>query len=304
MRSRAVVVILAEALCAIPLGAQRASDPMTPIHSQTILVLATYSDSLTEFAAQAHSSAEAFRDRSASVAAGYRRVGMDFPSMGEHWVNTSLLFLGRFDIAKPAMLSYAIIEGRPVLTGVVYALLLKPGELPPSVPGGRGMWHDHSGTLDAESALPVHHGTKSDTSAMRFVVLHAWVGIPNPAGLFEADNWALPYARTGVPLPDPVSIGAARALSLLSGAKAYYVALAEAEGATRGAVEPALDSCARVAAPIAERMRGNGSSAPADVAALEDAWRTALNSIAMVSGTSVAARLNGGTMDASRSHAH
>ena len=304
MRSRAVVVILAGALCAIPLGAQRASDPMTPIHAQTILVLATYSDSLTEFAAQAHPSVEAFRDRSAAVAAGYRRVGIDFPSMGEHWVNTSLLFLGRFDIAKPAMLSYATIEGRPVLTGVVYALLLKPGELPPSVPGGRGMWHDHSGTLDAESALPVHHGTKSDTSAMRFVVLHAWVGIPNPAGLFEADNWALPYARARVPLPDPVSIGAARALSLLSGAKAYYVALAEAEGATRGAVEPALDSCARVAAPIAERMRGKGSSAPADVAALEDAWRTALNSIAMVSGTSVAARLNGGTIDASPGHAH
>jgi hypothetical protein len=51
-------------------------------------------------------------------------------------------------------------------------------------------------------------------------------------------------------------------------------------------------------------MRVNGSSAPADVAALEDAWRTALNSIAMVSGTSVAARLNGGTMDAPRGHAH
>ena len=304
MRRPAVVVILAEALCAIPLGAQRASHPMTPIHSQTILVPATYSDSLAEFAAQAHPSVEAFRDRSAAVAAGYRRVGMDFPSMGEHWLNTSLLFLGRFDIAKPAMLSYATIEGRPVLTGVVYALLLKPGELPPPVLGGRGVWHDHSGTLDAESALPVHHGGMSDTSAMRFVVLHAWVGIPNPAGLFEADNWALPYARAGIPIPDPVSIGAARALSLLGGAKAYYIALAEAEGAKPDAVAPALDSCARVAAPIAERMRVNGSSAPADVAALEDAWRTALNSIAMVSGTSVAARLNGGMMDASPGHAH
>jgi len=214
------------------------------------------------------------------------------------------LFLNGFDIAKPAMLSYATIEGQPVLTGLVYALLLKPGELPPQVPGGRGMWHDHSGTLDAESALPVHHGAKSDTSAMRFVVLHAWVGIPNPAGLFEADNWALPYARAGVPIPDPVSMGAARALSLLSGAKAYYIALAEADGATRGAVVPALDSCARMAAPIAERMRVNGSSALADVAALEDAWRAALNRIAMESGISVAARLNGGTMDASRGHAH
>lgn len=304
MRRPAVVVILAEALCAIPLGAQGARDPMTPIHSQTLLVPATYSDSLTEFAAQAHPSVEAFRDRSAAAAAGYRRVGMDFPSMGEHWLNTSLLFQGRFDIGRPAMLSYATIEGRPVLTGVVYALLLRPGELPPPVPGGRGMWHDHSGTLDAESALPVHHGAKSDTSAMRFVVLHAWVGIPNPAGLFEADNWGLPYARAGVPIPDPVSIGAARALSLLSGAKVYYLALAEAEGAARKTVAPALDSCARVVAPIARRMRFSESSAPADIAALEDAWRAALISIAMVSGTSVAARLNGGRIDASPGHAH
>ncbi|HEX9129384.1 MAG TPA: hypothetical protein VF850_09495 [Gemmatimonadaceae bacterium] len=304
MRRRAVVVILAEVLCAIALGAQGASGPMTMPYSRTTLVPTAYSDSLAEFAARVHPMVEAFRDQSTAVAAGYRRVGMDFPSMGEHWLNTSLLFLNRFDIAKPAMLSYATIEGRPVLTGVVYALLLKPGELPPPVPGGRGMWHDHSGTLDAESALPVHHGAKSDTSAMRFVVLHAWVGIPNPAGLFEADNWALPYARVGVPLPAPVSISAARALSLLSGAKAYYVALAEAEGAARDAVAPALDSGARLAAPIAERMRVSGSSAPADVAALEAAWRTALNSIALVSGTSVAARLNGGTMDASPAHAH
>jgi hypothetical protein len=304
MPRRTMVVILAEMLCAIPVGAQGASGPMTMPYSQTRLVPTAYADSLAEFAAQAHPSVEAFRDRSAAIAAGYRRVGMDFPSMGEHWLNTSLLFLGRFDIAKPAMLSYATIEGRPVLTGVVYALLLKPGELPPRVPGGRGMWHDHSGTLDAESALPVHHGAKSDTSVMRFVVLHAWVGVPNPAGLFEADNWALPYARSGVPIPDPLSIGAARALSLLSGAKAYFVALAETEGAARDAVAPALDSCARAAAPIAKRMRVNGNSATADIAALEDAWRTALNTIASVSGTSVAARLNGGTMDASATHTH
>jgi hypothetical protein len=298
MRRRAAIVILAEAFCAMPLGAQRASSPMTMPHSQTMPVSTAYPDSLTEFAAKAHPSVEAFRDRNAAIAAGYRRVGMDFPSMGEHWLNTSVLFQGRFDIAKPAMLSYATIEGRPVLTGVVYALLLKPGELPPRVPGGRGVWHDHSGTLDSESALPVHHGGMTDTSAIRFVVLHAWVGIPNPAGLFEADNWALPYARAGIPIPDPVSIGAARALSLLSGGKTYYIALAEAEGATRAAVAPALDSCASVAAPIAERIRVKGRSDNADVAALEDAWRVALHRIAREAGTSAAARLNGGTLDA------
>jgi hypothetical protein len=293
MRCRAVVLLLTDALCALSLGAQRSSGPMTMPH-QSLPPSAAYSDSLTEFAAQARRSVEAFRDRSAAIAAGYRRVGMDFPSMGEHWLNASLLIQGRFDIAKPALLSYAMIEGRPVLTGVAYALLLQPGDLPPPVPGGRGIWHDHSGTLDHESALPVHHGGISDTSAARLVVLHAWVGIPNPAGLFEADNWALPYARAGVPIPNPVSIGAARALSLLSGAKEYYIALAEAEGATRTSVTPVLDSCASVAALIAERMRVKGSSVPADVAALEDIWRSAVQRIAGEFGIAVAARLNGG----------
>jgi hypothetical protein len=294
MRCRAAPLILAEAFCAISLGAQAASGPMTMQHPRTVSASTAYSDSLTEFAAQARPSAEVFRDQSAAIAAGYRRVGMDFPSMGEHWLNRSLLLQDRFEIAKPALLSYAMIEGRPVLTGVVYALLLQPGELPPPVPGGRGVWHDHSGTLTEESALPVHRGGMSDTTATRLMVLHAWVGIPNPAGLFEADNWALPYVRAGVPIPNPVSIGAARALSLLSGAKEYYIALAEAEGATRAAVTPALDSCASVAAPIAERMRARGSSAPADVAALEDAWRSAMQRIARELGTAVAARLNGG----------
>ncbi len=294
MRCRVAVLILAEALCAISLGAQMASSPMTMSHSPTVPASTAYSDSLTEFAAQARPGVEIFRDRSAAIAAGYRRVGMDFPSMGEHWLNRSLLLQDRFDIAKPALLSYAMIEGRPVLTGAVYGLLLQPGELPPPVPGGRGGWHDHSGTLDDESALPIHHGGMSDTSATRVVVLHAWVGIPNPAGLFEAENWALPYVRAGVPIPNPLSIGAARALSLLSGAKEYYVALAEAEGATRIGVTPALDSCASVAAPIAKRIRAKGSTAPADVAALEDAWRSAMQRIARELGTSVAARLNGG----------
>ena len=294
MRPPTLALILAAPLCAISLGAQTGRGPMTIPRSQTVPAPTAYPDSLAEFAAQARPSVEAFRDRSAAIAAGYRRVGMDFPSMGEHWLNASLLIQGRFDIAKPALLSYAMIQGRPVLTGVAYALLLQPGELAPPVPGGKGAWHDHSGSLSQESALPVHHGGMSDTSATRLVVLHAWLGIPNPAGLFEADNWALPYARAGVPMPNPVSIGAARALSLLSGAKEYYIALAEAEGATRTSVTPVLDSCASVAALIAERMRAKGSSAPADVAALEDAWRSAVQRIARELGVAVAARLSGG----------
>ncbi|MDQ6769959.1 MAG: hypothetical protein M3Z54_08230 [Gemmatimonadota bacterium] len=299
MRCATAALMLAQALSAISLGAQVTLDQMTSPHSHPAVASEAYSDSLVEFAINARLGTEVFRDQSAAIDGGYKRIGMDFPSMGEHWVNTWVLYEGHFDVTRPAMLSYATIEGKPVLTGLVYALLLRPGEQPPSVPGGGGVWHDHSGTLSDESALPTHHGGMSDTSATRLVVLHAWVGVPNPAGLFEADNWALPYLRAGVRVPNPLSISAARALSLLTGAKEYYVALAEAEGATRSAVVPALDWCANVAAPIAARMRVNGRSSPADLAALEDAWRSAMQRIAAASGASVAARLNGGKVPAS-----
>jgi len=251
-------------------------------------------DSLTGFASTARAGVEVFRDRSVAMAAGYRRIGMDFPSMGEHWVNTTVLYEGVFDVAKPALLSYALIDGRPVLTGAVYALLLSPGEHPPAVPGGAGQWHDHSGTLGEESSVPVHHGGISDSSASRLLVLHAWVGVPNPDGLFEADNWALPYVRAGVPVPEPLSKSAARALSLLSGGKNYYLSLSRVAGAQSGVVGPILDSCAKAVAPIVARMRAANGSAPADVAALEAAWRSTMIAIGREAGDAVVARMNGG----------
>jgi hypothetical protein len=291
MRSAFSLLVLVSSLCAISLGAQQIGASSSMSHDSHAIAIP---DSVAEFAKDALAGVEAFRDRDAAVAAGYKRIGMDFPSMGEHWVNTAVLYRGGFDLSTPALLSYATVDGRPVLTGAVYAILLAPGELPPSVPGGIGKWHDHSGTLTDESALPVHHGGMSDLSATRLLVLHAWVGVPNPDGLFEADNWALPYVRAGVPVPNPLSIDAARALSLLSGSRDYYIALAVAAGATPGGVAPILDSCANVATSIAAHMRATKQSDVTAVAALKDAWRSAMQRIARDAGPKVAARLNGG----------
>ena len=195
------------------------------------------------------------------------------------------------------MLSYAKIDGRPVLTGAVYALLLRPGEVPPPVMGGAGMWHDHSGTLDDESSLPVHHGALSDASAPRLMVLHAWVGVPNPAGLLEADNWALPYVRAGVPTPSSISVSAARALSLLNGGIEYYTAMALAEGANPVVVRTALEASSRAVDPIARRMRTSRTSTSADIAALENVWKSAMRDLTVASGPAISARLNGGVSE-------
>lgn len=267
----------------------------------------------TDLLIRARAPIEQFHDRKVAIASGYRRLGMDFPSMGEHWVNPGIILAGRFDISRPAMLSYATIVGEPVLIGLVYAVALAPGEEPPVVPGASGMWHEHNGTVDDESMLPEHrsndhahssaHGHGHDTMPMsiaptRLAVLHAWTGIANPAGIFAAENWAIPFARLGLATPIPVSISAARALSLLSGGKEYYVALANANGGNSDsgfvAVSTILDQCARTAELIAAGAHAAGVLTPADITRLDGAWAAALSQISREVGPLAAERLNGG----------
>ncbi|MGI8548435.1 MAG: hypothetical protein ACR2M1_14095 [Gemmatimonadaceae bacterium] len=281
------------------IGAQHVTAPTPQSRSSRDSAMAQFLD-------QARTATEQFHDRRAAIANGYRRLGMDFPSMGEHWVNPGIVLAGRFDASRPAMLSYAVIDGKPVLTGLVYAVTLAPGEAPPPVPGDVGMWHEHNGTVDEESMLPEHHGdgagqhiTSSDTAGTRLAILHAWTGVVNPAGIFAAENWALPFARLRLATPMPLPLGAARALSLLTGGREYYLALANADqpDANRANSDPvsiALDECARVEAPIIARARATGVLAPSDVAQLEAAWNAALSRIASEVGPLVAKRLNGG----------
>ena len=69
-----------------------------------------------------------YRDRNVAIAAGYRRVGRDFPSMGEHWLNRKLIVEGKLDVTPAADTHLVKVAGRPVLTGVVYAIPLEQGE--------------------------------------------------------------------------------------------------------------------------------------------------------------------------------
>ncbi len=216
---------------------------------------------------------------------------------------TALVLAGDFDAARPAILSYIVIDGQPTLAGVVYAIPLMNGAKPPRVPGNAGMWHEHNGSVDEESLLSAHggehqsHGQHSDpttTDGTRLAVLHAWVGVPNPAGPFTTENWALPFARLGFPAPDPIPVGAARALSLAAGAKDYYSALATSAGGNSAAVATALDEAGRAAELIAAHARVAHALSPMDISALNVVWRLALHNIARDCGPAVATRLNGG----------
>jgi len=249
-------------------------------------------DSLLGIARRA---SETFSDRSAAIAAGYRRVGMDFPSMGEHWVNPALVLEERFDVARPAILTYTVVQGRPTLLGVVYAIPLAPGVEPPAAFGPEATWHEHNGSVEEESLLPEHHSMSmpSAGSGTRLAILHAWVRAPNPDGVFAAENWALPFLRVGLDVPVGFPKGAARAISLLSGGERYFRELAgESANAAVGA---ALERCADVARRVVSRAQARGQAlGPPDLEELDGAWSAAVLEVGKAAGADIAKRINGG----------
>ena len=80
-----------------------------------------------------------YADRRVAIAAGYRRIGTDFPSMGEHWLHTGALLAQRVDPDRPTILTYAVIDGRPTLLGAGYVITTR-GHAPATAPGWPDYW--------------------------------------------------------------------------------------------------------------------------------------------------------------------
>jgi len=208
----AILVLLAGLVASMTRG-------QVPARCDTPAVLTSQS----AFIDCARAGTEKYRDRSAAIADGYRLIGSDFPAMGEHWIRISSLFDGRFDAARPEVLNYVIVQGRPHLLGVGYAVPLLDGETPPDGPAGRSAWHDHTRSIADETMLPHHHTGGNDAGGARLAMMHAWVWSSNPEGTFAADNWTLPFLRLGLE-PDPTAPpAAAKALSLASGGSNYFM---------------------------------------------------------------------------------
>jgi len=230
---------------------------------------------LAAFVSAARLGTERYRDRNVAIAAGFRRLGRDFPSMGEHWANPGKVIAGRFDVADPAMLTYATIDGKPVLLGVVYAIPLEGGQPPPALPGGAKAWHEHNGTVDEESFLPEHGGDHSrERAGTRLAILHVWTLLPNPAGHFAAENWALPFARLHLETPPAIPEAAARALSLVSGSEEFYASLLESELSSAPGDEwrPALAAATASARAIVSARDAKDALSREQISALEKTW--------------------------------
>lgn len=182
--------------------------------------------SAQNFIKRAIAASRPFLSRSAAIRAGYRRLGPDFPGMGEHWIQPALVVRGEVDPTRPSVLCYLEIDGEPVLVGLAFTAPLGPGDQPPAEPFGRGVWHDHKGSVDEESLILNHPASIHDGgSGYRLSMVHVWTDAENPDGVLAQNNWTLPYLRAGLKPPARPDPESARGLSLAHEGKDFYAEL-------------------------------------------------------------------------------
>lgn len=229
--------------------------------------------------ASARAGTTRYQSVDAAIADGFKRVGAEFPAMGEHWVNLPRVLENRFDPARPSVLIYITTNGKRRLAGVGYTALLDDGQQPPRSAANASDWHEHNGSVIDES-LPMHHDGAHDASAPpgaadlgspRLAILHVWAWTPNAAGPFVTENWALPLVRRGIDPRRALSADAIRAISLADDHSAYY------EQTLRTALGLSDAECARIE-PIVDRQRRAALAAIArdprfDDAMLAASWR-------------------------------
>jgi hypothetical protein len=152
-----------------------------------------------------------YRDHANAVRDGYRLFGSESPLMGEHWYRRDLVPLA-LDLAHPSTLQYATVGGRKVLVGVAYTVYRRPGDaLPDGFAGAADHWHTHDIARLADAATadrPLLHwlvqrriqrGRLGPDGRTLLSMVHAWVWLDNPDGVFAQQQRALPYLRAGLP---------------------------------------------------------------------------------------------------------
>jgi hypothetical protein len=253
------------AMAAVPAAAQHHGSDAAP------------SPEARRFIESTVSATRPFTSRSEAIRAGYRRLGPDFPGMGEHWVHTGRIVAGTLDPSRPSVLSYVVVEDVPLLVGVAFTLPLAPDEEPPSRPFGPEVWHDHSGGVDEETLLLNHPASMHDApGGFRLSMVHVWTDVQNPDGTLAQNNWRLPWIRLGLEPPDHPSPEAARGLSLAHGGREFYGTLVRRAAELDPGEDALLTTVlARHAAAVEERVtlaRSAGTEGALDETALAAAW--------------------------------
>lgn len=159
-------------------------------------------------------------------------AGGEAPLMGEHWYRKDRV-KDSLDLTRPSTLQYATIGGERRLVGVAYTVYQRPGEpLPEGFAGSDDHWHVHDIPMLARAVArgrPLlnwlvnrridNGGIGAGDGRTQLVMVHAWIWLDNPDGMFALRHRALPYLQSGLPaewaaLPDATE-DAARGLRLL-----------------------------------------------------------------------------------------
>jgi hypothetical protein len=199
--------------------------------------------------AEIHEAYEAtlkYRDFSVAQREGWQKFGGDEPLMGEHWYHPEGPdYAGsdeRLDFSWPSNLMYTDIGGKRTLTGITFNVRLGDGEpLPQGFSGNADRWHVHDMLKAIEAALQdrpllrwlangwidANYRNYGDDRG-RLAMVHVWVGVPNPDGIFADHNRNVPYLKLGLPtfFADGASIESAQGLILRQGMAALKSSMA------------------------------------------------------------------------------
>ena len=244
--------------------------------------------------AEAGRASTRFADRHVAVEDGYRRLGADFPAMGEHWLKVGALLQTEFDAGHPAILIYADVAGRPTLLGVAYAIVTHGDSVPRNAPGWPEEWHEHSGLLSDETASGPRPHSPGPTDT-HIWVMHVWTNLANPEGQLAAENWSLPFIRAGVAVPRDVDAAAGHGLSLAVGGDAFLRDALTDIGMRTPANAAQVDSVIDAAKARVARNMTHG----VDTGELRAAWSGLASGLESVVGPEVR-----GVVGASHNHVH
>ena len=240
---------------------------------------------------------------------GFRRfAGGEAPLVGEHWYRRDLVD-APLDLARPSTLMYATIGGERRLIGVAYTVYQRPGEaLPEGFAGADDAWHVHDipelarVLTEDRPVLGWLVGRRIDRGRVgpgdgrtQLVMVHAWLWLDNPDGMFGMHHRALPYLQAGLPAEWADARGgneaAARGLALLDSRACtrevkgtdriarlslrQQAALRDACASAAGRVRDARADVAIASAPAAARLNAETAEAWRSFVAARDAELTA-----------------------------
>ncbi len=227
-----------------------------------------------------------YRDHANAVRDGYKRFGQEGPLMGEHWYRPDLV-RQPLDLRHPSTLQYADVGGRKVLVGVAYTVYRRPGEpVPEGFAGASDHWHTHDVVRLAQAATAerpfvrwlvqrrIDQGKVGPGGGRTLLTMvHAWIWLDNPEGMFAQEHLALPYLRAGLPVAWASGAAAAQGVQLIvPGACRAEVGRTDKLARIDGGQERLLTAaCEQEAAQVRAALNRRREAATVNAAA-ERAW--------------------------------